>query len=444
MKKISFLVLMVTLLYNIGLSENDKGKEKSKILEVIDVKTEQKEFECAVTVLLKNHSDKFYEDVVFASKDGRKTLATVLIKPIELQTVEYSSALSCSKYDPATMIYSFKQIKEEGMNFDPSDIPTSVGKNRVGDLEILGWKSYWGKCNECLSPNRLNFEILIKNHSDSIYAGVLFQFGFYDKNNQLIDYWEKLPIQIFLVPNMARTVKVSIAPETQLSNKDIKFIRIGISGFATMQNNDIDEYYPYQNKTDINALEARIPIGYDFEAEKELELERLKEKQQVILDTKKELAAVKSIPYAYQGSLFLNNIYGERTVDIYVKIFEKDHKISQILLKVYNHRDIINFLAYAPQIDFPRYPDKPYPQSGLIICLPSELGMSSPELLKVFPPQYPNTWRECVFHYSPGKCTERPEKFPSISDILSGKAKLCIRVGGHRFTIDNLKKLSQR
>ena len=152
----------------------------------------------------------------------------------------------------------------------------------------------------------------------------------------------------------------------------------------------------------------------------------------------------KSIPYTYQGSLLLNNLYGERTVDIYVKILEKDHKISQTLLKVYNHRDIINFLTYAPQVDFPKYPDKPYPLCGIITCLPSELGMSGPELLKVFPPQYPNTWREYVFHYNPGKCTERPQKFPSISDILSGKAKLCIRVGGHRFTIDNLEKLSQK
>jgi len=152
----------------------------------------------------------------------------------------------------------------------------------------------------------------------------------------------------------------------------------------------------------------------------------------------------KSIPYTYQGSLLLNNLYGERTVDIYVKIFEKDHKISQILLKLYNHRGTINFLAYAPQIEFPKYPDKPYPLCGLIICLPSELGMSGPELLKVFPPQNPNTWREYIFHYNPGKCTERPQKFPSISDILSGKAKLCIRVDGHRFTIDNLEKLPQK
>ena len=152
----------------------------------------------------------------------------------------------------------------------------------------------------------------------------------------------------------------------------------------------------------------------------------------------------KSLPYTYQGSLLLNNSYGERTVDIYVKVFEKDRKISQILLKIYNHRSIISFLAYAPQIEFPKYPDKPYPQNGLIICLPSELGMSSPELLKAFPPQNPNTWREYVFHYNPGKCTERTQKFPSISDILSGKAKLCIRVDGHPFTIDNLEKLPQK
>jgi hypothetical protein len=164
-------------------------------------------------------------------------------------------------------------------------------------------------------------------------------------------------------------------------------------------------------------------------------------KEDAIENTERELDNPKSIPYAYQGSLFLNNLYGERTVDVYVTVFEKDHKISQIILKVYNYQGIINFLAYAPQIDFPRYPDKPYPQSGLITCLPLELRGELPAVLKK-PLQYPDTWTEYVFHYGPDMCTERPQKFPSISDILSGKAKLCIRPSGrHAFTIDNLKKL---
>lgn len=182
------------------------------------------------------------------------------------------------------------------------------------------------------------------------------------------------------------------------------------------------------------ALEGRITDRYDFEREKEQE--------DTIVNTEKELDSLKSMPYAYQGSLFLNNLYGERTVDIYVTVFEKDHKINQIILKVYNHQGVINFMYYAPRIRFPKYPDKPYPLSGLIICLPRELRGKLPMALKK--PQYSGTWREFVFHYGPDMCTEQPKKFPSISDILSGKAKLCIKAGGHAFTIDNLKKLPQR
>lgn len=161
------------------------------------------------------------------------------------------------------------------------------------------------------------------------------------------------------------------------------------------------------------ALEGRTTVGYD--------IDRSKEEENAIVNTSEELEDTKSMSYPYQGSLFLNNLYGERTVDIYVTVFEKDYKISQIILKVYNYQGIINFLAYAPQIDFPRYPDRPYPQSGLITCLPLELGSDLPTALKK-PLLYPNTWREYVFHYGPDRCTERPQEFPSISDILSGSS----------------------
>ena len=185
------------------------------------------------------------------------------------------------------------------------------------------------------------------------------------------------------------------------------------------------------------ALEGRVVGGYDFKSEKTQE--------DMLVNRRKELAALKSIPYAYQGSLFLNNIYGERTVDIYVAVFAKERKVNRILFKIYSRRDIINPLAYAPTIDFPREPDKPYPLSGLITCFPLEVGMGGEELKEVFSPQQPGTWREYVFHYSPERCTEKSENFPSISDLVSGKAKLKIGLsGGHRFTIDNLKKLSQR
>ncbi len=172
-------------------------------------------------------------------------------------------------------------------------------------------------------------------------------------------------------------------------------------------------------------------------------LQRHKKHETAIVDENRQIDSTTTIPSVYQGSLFLNNSYGEKKVDIYVTVFEKDHKINQILLKVYNYQGIYNFLAYAPEIDFPRYPDKPYPQCGLITCLPLELGSDLPAALKK-PLLYPNTWKEYVFHYGPDRCTERPQEFPSISDIQSGKAKLCIRLDGHAFTIDNLETLSQR
>jgi outer membrane protein assembly factor BamB len=176
-------------------------------------------------------------------------------------------------------------------------------------------------------------------------------------------------------------------------------------------------------------------------------LEREKEQEGVNMNKNTQLDGTITMPSAFQRSLFLNNSYGERAVDIYVTVFEKDHKISEILLKVYNYQGIINFMAYAPEIDLPQYPEKPYPLCGLIICLPLEYRGENvnklPEVLKT--PQYPGTWKEYRFHYGPKMCMPaRPQTFPSISDILSGKAKLCIRLGGHAFTIDNLETLSQR
>jgi len=158
-------------------------------------------------------------------------------------------------------------------------------------------------------------------------------------------------------------------------------------------------------------------------------------------------------PDAYEGSLFLTDLYGRPSKEIYVKIFFWERggghqMVQQIYLKLINtsRDDYANLIAYAPMVEFSKYADNKYP---IALLLPYELkkkkltyggdGIVAP-----------GDTAETLFHFGldlgfciPNDCHPLEEKH-SINNILKGEARLVITLDKVSYSFDNLHKISKK